>query len=85
MYKVKKRDGKIVNFEIEKISKAMKKAFDAVNTNCDDDVIDFLALKVTADFQKKVSNNIITVEDIQDSVENVLVKGDYTDVAKAYI
>ena len=85
MYKVKKRDGKLVNFEISKISDAMKKAFDASEKEYDDDVIDFLAIKVTSDFASKVKDNVISVEDIQDSVENVLIKGDYADVAKAYI
>ena len=85
MYKVRKRNGKVVNFEINKISEAMKKAFDATNTNFDDDMIDFLAIKVTSDFENKVKDNIISVEDIQDSVESTLIKGDYVDVAKAYI
>ncbi len=85
MYKVKKRDGKIVNFEIEKITNAMKKAFEAAETKYDNDIIDFLAIKVTADFKDKIKDEIINVEDIQDSVENVLMKGDYIDVAKAYI
>ena len=85
MYRVKKRDGKIVSFDLGKIRKAMKKAFEACDTNYDDDVLDFLALKVSADFEEKVKDNVISVEDIQDSVENVLIKGDYTDVAKAYI
>ena len=85
MYKVRKRNGKLVNFEINKISEAMKKAFDATEKKYDDDVIDFLALKVTSDFADKVKDNVISVEDIQDSVESVLIKGDYVDVAKAYI
>ncbi|NLL02065.1 MAG: ribonucleoside triphosphate reductase [Mollicutes bacterium] len=85
MYKVRKRDGKIVNFDIKKISDAITKAFEAEETSFDQDVIDFLALKVTADFADKVKNNIIDVEDIQDSVESVLSKSGYTEVAKAYI
>ena len=85
MYKVKKRDGKIVPFEIEKIEVAIKKAFDAEKVNYDESIIDFIALKVTADFAPKVKNNIIGVEDIQDSVENILSQAGYTNVAKAYI
>ena len=85
MYKVKKRNGKIVDFEIKKISEAMKKAFDASDKKIDDDVVDFLAIKVTSDFESKIKDDVISVEDIQDSVENVLIKGDYTEVAKAYI
>ena len=85
MYKVRKRNGKLVNFEINKISNAMKKAFEASERKYDDDMIDFLAIKVTSDFESKIKDNIISVEDIQDSVESVLIKGDYVDVAKSYI
>ena len=60
-------------------------AFEACTRSYDEDIIDFLALKVTSDFEKKVVNDSIHVEDIQDSVERVLGKADYADVAKAYI
>jgi len=85
MYKVRKRDGKIVNFDIAKIKDAILKAFEAEETNYDENIIDFLALKVTADFADKVKDNIIEVEIIQDSVERVLSASGYADVAKAYI
>ena len=85
MYKVRKREGKIVSFDISKITDAITKAFEAENMNFDENVIDFLALKVTADFQSKIKDNIIGVEDIQDSVESVLINAGYADVAKAYI
>ncbi len=85
MYKVKKRDGKLVDFNIAKIKDAMLAAFDAVDCQIDEDIVDFLAIKVTADFSSKVKDGAIAVEDIQDSVERVLIKGDYADVAKAYI
>ena len=45
MYKVRKRNGKVVPFEIEKIKNAMIKAFEAEKVNYDENVIDFLALK----------------------------------------
>ena len=85
MYKVRKREGKIVSFDINKIDSAIKKAFDSVDRKYDDNVIDFLALKVTADFEPKLKNNIVSVEDIQDSVEAVLSAAGYGDVAKSYI
>ena len=85
MYRVKKRDGKIVRFDIKKISEAMEKAFDSVNRQTCDSVLDMLALKVTADFEEKIVDNIIGVEDIQDSVEKVLSDAGYADVAKSYI
>ena len=85
MYQVIKRDGKIVDFNLEKISQAISLAFEACETNFVPQIIDFLALKVTAEFEPKIKNNLVQVEDIQDSVESVLVKAGYADVAKAYI
>ena len=85
MYKVRKRDGKIVAFDIKKISEAITKAFEAEDKNYDENIIDFLALKVTAEFESKVVDNIVNVEDIQDAVESTLIKGGYAEVAKAYI
>ena len=85
MYSVVKRDGKIVDFDLQKISNAITMAFEAQEVNFHPSVIDFLALKVTADFEPKIKNNLIAVEDIQDSVESVLVQAGYSEVAKAYI
>jgi len=85
MYQVLKRDGKIVDFELQRISNAIKLAFDAVEKQSHPGVIDFLALKVTAEFEPKIKENLIAVEDIQDSVESVLIKAGYDDVAKAFI
>ncbi|MDO4733507.1 MAG: anaerobic ribonucleoside-triphosphate reductase, partial [Bacillota bacterium] len=85
MYRVIKRDNKVVDFDIAKISAAIIKAFEAQEKQYHPGVIDFLALKVTADFEPKIKDELITVEDIQDSVESVLVQAGYSDVAKAYI
>ena len=85
MYKVLKRDGKVVDFNLSKISDAIKMAFEAQERQFHPSIIDFLALKVTADFEPKIKDGLIAVEDVQDSVENVLVQGGYGDVAKAYI
>ncbi len=85
MYTVLKRDGKIVDFDLKKISEAITLAFDAQEKNYNTNIIDFLALKVTADFEPKIKDHHIAVEDIQDSVEAVLVQAGYADVAKAYI
>ena len=84
-YQVRKRDGKIADFDISKIAHAVKQAFEAQNKQYHDGVIDFLALKVTADFEPKIKDGLINVEDIQDSVESVLVQAGYADIAKAYI
>ena len=85
MYTVKKRDGKTVDFNLAKITDAITQAFDAQNTQYHPNIIDFLSLKVTADFEPKIKDGVISVEDIQDSVEAVLVQAGYADVAKAYI
>ena len=85
MYQVVKRDGTTVDFEISKITGAMLKAFDALEKNYHPSVINLLALQVSADFEPKIQNGLITVEQIQDSVEAVLSAAGYADVAKAYI
>ena len=85
MYNVIKRDGKIVEFDIHKIRDAIKKAFDACDKQYNEDTVDFLALKVTSDFEPKITDGQISVENIQDSVESVLIKAGYDDVSKAYI
>ena len=85
MFQVQKRDGKIADFNIEKISAAITHAFEALEKQFTPSIIDLIALKVTADFEPKIKNDLINVEDIQDSVENVLVQTGYADVAKAYI
>ncbi|MBQ1848314.1 MAG: ribonucleoside triphosphate reductase, partial [Clostridia bacterium] len=85
MYRVVKRDGKIVDFNISKISEAIRKAFEAQNRQYNDDIIDMLALKVTAAYEPKIKDGQIGVEDIQDSVEQILIEAGYADVAKCYI
>ncbi len=85
MYRVIKRDGKIAQFDLSKIGEAIRKAFEAKEKEYNQDIIDLLALKVTADFEPKVKDKKVSVEDIQDSVESVLIKAGYADVAKGYI
>ena len=85
MYTVIKRDGSDVKFDLGKIKNAITKAFDACGKMYTPDVIDFMVLKVTAEFQPKIENDKVSVEAIQDSVESVLIKAGYDDVAKAYI
>ena len=85
MYQVVKRDNSIVAFNLQKITAAIKKAFDACKREYTDDIIDLLGLRVTADFEPKIKDHLIQVEDIQDSVESILSQSGYADVAKAYI
>ncbi|MBQ7235530.1 MAG: ribonucleoside triphosphate reductase [Clostridia bacterium] len=85
MFQVKKRDGNLVEFDMSKINIALSKAFNAKGVNYTADILNTLTLRVTADFQKKINNNVISVEDIQDSAEVVLIQSGYVDVAKSYI
>ena len=85
MLNVKKRDGNIVEFDLKKIEGAMEKAFIACNKPYNKEILELLSLRVASDFSSKVQDGVITVEDIQDSVEVVLIQASYVDVAKAYI
>ena len=85
MFKVVKRDGQVADFDLAKISGAIGKAFEAEQMEYNNDMVDLLALRVTADFQKKIKDGLIDVESVQDSVEQVLIQAGYAEVAKAYI
>ena len=85
MYTVVKRDGSTAEFDINKIVAALRKAFEAQGRQSHPSVLELLALKVTADFESKIRDGQIAVEDIQDSAESVLIQAGYADVAKAYI
>lgn len=85
MFQVVKRDGEITDFQLDKITGAIGKAFEAKSKQYSPDMLSLLGLRVTADFQEKIHDQKIEVEDIQDSVENVLIQAGYADVAKAYI
>lgn len=85
MYRVIKRDGAKAEFDIHKIVVAITKAFEAQEKQYHPSVIDMLALKVTSDFENKIKDGLVAVEDIQDSVEQVLIQAGYADIAKAYI
>ena len=85
MFRIVKRDGEQVDFRLDKISGAIIKAFDATRVQYNQDIIDLLALRVTADMQTKVKEGLIQVEEIQDSVEKVLEQAGYAEAAKAFI
>ncbi len=85
MYRIMKRDGALAEFDLHKISAAIEKAFIAQNKNYHQSVIDLLALKVTSHFEPKIVKGVIPVEDVQDSVEAILIQSGYDDIAKAYI
>lgn len=85
MINVIKRDGEVAGFGLAKITEAIKKAFKATGKDYNNEILELLSLRVTADFQGKMQEGNVTVEQIQDSVEHVLEQAGYTDVAKAYI
>ena len=81
--KIKKRDGRIVRFNPEKINDAVTKAF--IAQNMDPKLADEVTSSVLKRVDSKFRRSIPTVEDIQDEVEHALVELKYTEVAKAYI
>ena len=85
MLKIRKRDESLEDFDLKKIENAIERAFMAEHKFYNSDIIEMLALRVTADFNKKVDNEIVAIEDIQDSVEVVLVQAGYVDVARSYM
>ena len=85
MYKVKKRDGQIVEFDIQRIANAITQAFKSVNRQYDQSQINMICLQVTSEFESKIKDGVIGVEDIQDAVEKVLSSAGFSDVAKHYI
>lgn len=85
MFQVVKRDGETADFTLTKISDAIMKAFNATDMQYNNDIIDLLALRVTSEFQNRVKEDKVNVEDIQDSVERVLEQTGYAEAAKAFI
>jgi ribonucleoside-triphosphate reductase len=82
---IKKRDGKIVDFEIDKIQKAIQKAFDATESAYNQDILQLLSLRAVSKSQSQIKDHVIDIEILQDNVEEVLEESGFTEVAKAYI
>ena len=85
MLRVKKRDGSIVDFDLKKIENAMSKAFDAEHVDVNSEILERLALRVSSDVQPKIKDQVVGVEDIQDSVEVVLIESGYVQIARSYM
>lgn len=85
MFRVIKRDGSEAELNLEKISGAIVKAFDATQVQYNQAIVDLLTLRVTADMQGKVKEGKVQVEEIQDSVEKVLEQAGYAEAAKVFI
>jgi len=83
--KIKKRDGRIVPFDSEKIYNAISKAAEAVGSYDREKtkpVVEKILNYVEQTFSEK---NIPTIEDMQDIVEKVLIEEGHVKTAKAYI
>ncbi len=84
IFKVHKRNGDVVDYNVDKIEAAIEKAAKAVGKN-DKVVPETLAKEVDMQLEEMFVDKIPTVEEIQDVVEETLIKFDYADMAKAYI
>jgi len=82
--KITKRDGRVVDFDENKITNAIRKAFAAVEKE-DGEVAKRLSEEVVRILGERFENKTPSVEDVQDFVEEVLIRNGYADVAKAYI
>ena len=85
MLSIRKRDGSLQDFDLTKISKAIEKAFMADHKFYNDDIINMLSLRVVAQMNSKINNDVIDIEDVQDAVEVTLIQAGYVDVARSYI
>ena len=86
MITVIKRDGKNkMPFEISKIKIAIIKSFESLKKPYDISIVTDIALKATSNFNSKIKDDCINVEDIQDAVEIALIQSGYIDVAKSYM
>lgn len=79
--RVKKRSGQLVKFREEKILRIIGRAADSVDANVD---VEKLTREVSARVRRTYTK-VVTVEEIQDIVEDVFVKNDLTAVAKSFI
>ena len=85
MLSIRKRDGSLQEFELGKIQKAIEKAFMAEHKFYNDDIINMLSLRATATMNSKIRNDVVDIEDVQDSVEVALIQAGYVDVARSYM
>src|SRR5919202_5500974 len=82
--KIRKRDGRVGNFEQSKISNAIYKAVVATSKP-DYPLAERLAAKVVEKIVQESEKTILSVEDVQDMVESILIEEGLSETAKAYI
>jgi ribonucleoside-diphosphate reductase alpha chain len=81
--KVKKRDGRIVKFDQSKITRAIQKALQSVGRDLSG--ASSLSDEVVTILEEEYQDKTPGVEDIQDIVEQILIKNNFPDAAKSYI
>ena len=79
--KVQKRTGQIVDFDLEKIGNAIKKAFDSKQVEYDPAIVESVDKSISLTY----TNVPVSVETIQDYVERALMQFGYYDIAKTFI
>lgn len=82
-----KRDGRVVNFNPDKIENAMIKAYKSCHGKAPDDKFNLLIDRTVSYIERQVllSDDGVGVEDIQDLVERKLMDSRYKEVARSYI
>ncbi|MBT4153431.1 MAG: ribonucleoside triphosphate reductase [Candidatus Magasanikbacteria bacterium] len=85
LYKIKKRTGAIVDFNIDKIERAIEAALKASDSEADKAVAYAIAQDVMKTAEEVFQDRIPSVEEVQDIAEQMLIKYDYAAAAKAYI
>lgn len=78
---MQKRTGQIVDFDLEKIENAIKKAFDSKQVEYDPAIVESVDKLISLTY----TNVPVSVETIQDNVERVLMQFGYYDIAKTFI
>lgn len=84
VYKIQKRNGSIVDFNLGKIEEAISQAAKATGKH-DEIVAHVLAQDVSARIEEEFADKVPTVEEVQDIVEDMLIQYGYAETAKAYI
>ena len=84
--KIIKRDGSKVDFELEKIKRAIFKAFKSVDSTITDEKLEYIAQKIVKTIEEKFPvDHTVTVEEVQDLVELNLIDENYYREVKSYI
>ena len=84
--KIIKRDGSKVDFELEKIKRAIFKAFKSVDSTITDEKLEYIAQKIVRTIEEKLpADHTVTVEEVQDLVELNLIDENYYREVKSFI